>query len=150
MSITLRAATREDAATIAGFNSAMALETEAKTLDRETITQGVLALLEDEHKGRYWVAESGDALAGQLMLTYEWSDWRNGVIWWIQSVYVHPDFRRQGVFRQLFEHVKRLAEADPAACGIRLYVEKDNRRAQATYAALGMNSDKYLVMEAVP
>ncbi|MEO1248012.1 MAG: GNAT family N-acetyltransferase [Pseudomonadota bacterium] len=150
MSITLRAATREDAATIAGFNSAMALETEARTLDRETIAQGVLALLTDERKGRYWVAESGDTLAGQLMLTYEWSDWRNGVIWWIQSVYVHPDFRRQGVFRQLFEHVKRLAEADPAACGIRLYVEKDNRRAQATYAALGMNSDKYLVMEAVP
>ncbi len=149
MAITLRAARREDADTIAGFNVAMALETEDKALDTDITTRGVNALLSDPSKGCYWVAEVDGRIVGQLMITYEWSDWRNGVVWWIQSVYIPPDFRRQGVFRQLYEHVRKQVEDDPDACGIRLYVEKDNRRAQATYEALGMSGNKYLVMEEI-
>jgi len=149
MAITLRAARPEDANTIARFNVAMALETEDKALDPEVTTRGVTALLSDPGKGCYWVAEVDGRIVGQLMITYEWSDWRNGVVWWIQSVYIHADHRRHGVFRQLYEHVRRQVEEDPEACGIRLYVEKDNRRAQATYEALGMSGDKYLVMEEI-
>jgi len=147
MATTLRAARPEDADTIAGFNVAMALETEDKALDPNVTTRGVNALLSDPGKGCYWVAEIDGRIVGQLMITYEWSDWRNGVVWWIQSVYIPPEFRRQGVFRQLYEHVRKQVQNDPEACGIRLYVEKDNHRAQATYESLGMSGDKYLVME---
>ena len=149
MAITLRSARPEDADTIAGFNVAMALETEGKALDPQITAHGVNALLSDPGKGCYWVAEADGRVVGQLMITYEWSDWRNGVVWWIQSVYIHADHRRQGVFRRLYEHVRQQVEDDPEACGIRLYVEKDNRRAQATYEALGMSGDKYLVMEEI-
>ena len=95
-------------------------------------------MLEDASKGRYWVAVADDRIVGQLMVTYEWSDWRNGNIWWIQSVYVHPDWRRRGVFRALYRNVESLAAATPGVIGLRLYVETGNTRAQQTYAALGM------------
>lgn len=149
MPITLREATPDDTETIAGFNSAMARETEDKVLDTERLNAGVAALLEDERKGRYWVAESDGRVIGQIMVTYEWSDWRNATIWWIQSVYVHPEHRRRGVFSALYRHVEDIARRSDSACGLRLYVETGNRRAQETYTSLGMSKDSYLVMESM-
>src|SRR5262245_37483641 len=102
---TVRSARPEDAAVIAEYNRLLALETEHKVLDPSVLAAGVQALLEDPHKGRYFVAEDAGQPIGQLMLTYEWSDWRNGWIWWIQSVYVRGDYRRRGIFRALYEHV---------------------------------------------
>ncbi len=149
MQITVREATLEDAGIIARYNSDMATETEGKTLDPDRIGPGVAALLADASKGRYWVAEEEGQIVGQLMVTYEWSDWRNGNIWWIQSVYVHPKWRRSGAFRALYRHVESLAAAAPGVIGLRLYVEAGNTRAQQTYAALGMSKPNYLVMEAM-
>jgi ribosomal protein S18 acetylase RimI-like enzyme len=147
--ISVREAVPADAATIAAFNAAMARETEDKSLDPGLVGPGVAALLEDASKGRYWVAESNGEVVGQLMVTYEWSDWRNGNIWWIQSVYVHPDWRRRGVFSTLYRHVESIVAADPAAIGLRLYVEQQNTRAQQTYRALGMIAPGYVVMESI-
>ena len=145
----IRDAVPGDAGAIAAHNAAMAEETEGRTLDPDLIGSGVTGLLEDPAKGRYWVAESEGRVIGQLMVTYEWSDWRNGTIWWIQSVYVAPDRRRGGVFSALYRHVESLAGATPQVVGLRLYVEENNTRAQRTYAALGMVKPSYLVMEAM-
>jgi ribosomal protein S18 acetylase RimI-like enzyme len=150
MPLTVRSATPADAAVIADYNYRLAEESEAKTLDRPTLSAGVVAVLADPAKGRYFVAEDAGAVVGQLMLTLEWSDWRNGWIWWVQSVYVRPESRRLGAFRALYEHVVRAARADPTVVGIRLYVERDNERAQRTYESLGMERTTYLVMERVP
>ncbi|MBT8105756.1 MAG: GNAT family N-acetyltransferase [Woeseiaceae bacterium] len=147
--ISVREAAPADAPIIAAFNAAIATETENKTLDPGVVQPGVIALLEDTAKGRYWVAESAGEVVGQLMVTYEWSDWRNGTIWWIQSVYVHPDWRRRGIFSELYRHVESNASADPAVVGLRLYVEKHNTRAQQTYQALGMVTPGYVVMESI-
>ena len=149
MELTVRDARPEDAATLVAYNSAMAEETEGKALDPDRIGPGVANVLADRSRGRYWVAESGGTIVGQIMVTYEWSDWRNGNLWWIQSVYVHPDWRRRGVFSALYRHVESLAAAEPDAIGLRLYVEQDNKRAQRTYAALGMVKPHYLVMESL-
>lgn len=147
MAIRIRDAQPGDEALIADFNSRMALETEGRELEAERIGHGVGALLTDPAKGRYWLAIVDDVVVGQLMITYEWSDWRNGMLWWIQSVYIHPDFRRQGVFSSLYNYVKSLANADDEVCGIRLYVEDSNTRAQETYLALGMRKPGYQVLE---
>lgn len=147
MEISIRKATREDVPTIACFNAAMAEETEGKHLPRSVTEPGVAALFDDPSRGHYWLAESKGRVVGQLMITYEWSDWRNGNVWWIQSVYVPREDRRQGVYSLLYAHVRDLAIEDPEVCGLRLYVEKDNHRAQATYEALGMTRDTYVVME---
>ena len=147
MGISIRNAAMTDAAIIASNNSLMAEETEGRTLDPDIIGPGVAALLADPGKGRYWVAEAAGQIVGQLMVTYEWSDWRNGTLWWIQSVYIAPDFRRQGVFSALYHHVESLAAAEPEVCGLRLYVEDNNHRAQRTYEALGMVKPGYVVME---
>ena len=149
MGISIRNAAMTDAAIIASNNSLMAEETEGRTLDPDIIGPGVTALLADPGKGRYWVAEAGGKIVGQLMVTYEWSDWRNGTLWWIQSVYIAPDFRRQGVFSALYHHVESLAAAEPDVCGMRLYVEDNNHRAQRTYEALGMVKPSYVVMESM-
>ena len=149
MELTVRDARPEDAAVLVAYNSAMAEETEGKSLDPARIGPGVANLLADSRRGRYWVAESDGAVVGQIMVTYEWSDWRNGNRWWIQSVYVHPDWRRKGVFSALYQHVESLASADPDVIGLRLYVEENNTRAQRTYEALGMVKPRYLVMEAL-
>jgi len=125
----------------------MALETEGKVLDAATIRAGIAAGLADPGKARYLVAEQDGRAVGTLMLTTEWSDWRNGWWWWIQSVYVAPDARRHGVFRALYAHVESEARATPGVCGLRLYVENDNARAQATYQSLGMNDARYRVFE---
>jgi GNAT superfamily N-acetyltransferase len=147
MSISIRAARNEDAGFLATGNVAMAWESEHKQLDPATVRLGVRAVLDDSARGRYFVAERDGRSVGQLMITYEWSDWRNGNFWWIQSVYVLPEARRLGVFRSLFAHLEQLAKADATVCGIRLYVERENERAQATYRHCGLEDAGYVVME---
>lgn len=149
MAIQIRDATPADQPIIVEFNSRLAEETEGKALDRDLIGPGVTALLADPSKGRYWLATVDDEIVGQLMVTYEWSDWRNGMLWWIQSVYVTKDCRRKGVFSIMYRHVQSLVQADSEACGIRLYVEKSNRRAQDTYRNHGMTDPGYQVMESI-
>jgi GNAT superfamily N-acetyltransferase len=144
---TIRDARPADAATIVAFNVKMAMETEGRSLEPELINPGVAAVLGDPGKGRYWVAEMDGEVVGQLMVTYEWSDWRNGVFWWIQSVFIRDDRRRKGIFSALHRHVESLARSAGDVCGIRLYVERENRRARKTYEALGMASPGYQVME---
>ena len=143
----IRDARPSDAATIARFNVKMAMETEGRSLEPELINPGVAAVLGDPNRGRYWVAEMDGEVVGQLMVTYEWSDWRNGVFWWIQSVFIRQDCRRKGIFSALHRHVETLARSAGEVCGVRLYVERKNRRAQKTYEALGMTSPGYQVME---
>lgn len=148
MKIQVRLATPHDWATIVDFNCRLAEESEGKTLDRTHVEPGVQALLADPRKGRYFVAyDDSGRLVGQLMHTYEWSDWRNGDIWWLQSVYVHPDFRRAGVFRAMFTHLLQQAENDPGVVGLRLYVEEQNKKAHATYRNFGLEPGGYFVME---
>jgi ribosomal protein S18 acetylase RimI-like enzyme len=142
----IRLATPADAESLIEFNAAMALETEGKELLTGVIGAGVRSLLGNPAAGFYLLAEQ-DSAVGSLMITKEWSDWRNGTFWWIQSVYVRPEFRRQGVYKNLYRHVQELAANDPKVCGFRLYVERENSRAQATYSALGMKQTHYLVFE---
>jgi len=145
--LTIRQAELHDADAIARFNSAMALETEGKVLLPERVNPGVLRLLNDPSLGFYVVAEQAGEVVGCLMITNEWSDWRNGLFWWIQSVYIVPAARRQGVYRALYDHVRDMARANPGICGFRLYVEKENAAAQRTYGSLGMAPTDYLVYE---
>jgi ribosomal protein S18 acetylase RimI-like enzyme len=147
MNLLVRPAEPRDAEAIAAGNIAMALEAEHKHLDPSTAQRGVRAVFNEPRHGRYFVAEIDGKVVGQAMYTYEWSDWRNGVFWWFQSVYVVPEARRQGVFKALYRHIESLAKADPNVCGLRLYVERDNRRAQRTYERCGMRDAEYLVME---
>ena len=143
----IRRAVLDDWPTIAEYNSQLALETEDKRLDRPTLEAGVRAVLSDDSKGRYFVCVAGEQIVGQLMHTFEWSDWRNGMIWWLQSVFVHPEHRRQGIFRSLYNHLAQLASHEPTVVGLRLYVEVHNHRAQQTYGQLGMIDPGYQVME---
>lgn len=145
--IRVRSARPDDEATIVEWNCLLARETEAKELDRARIVPGVRAVLADARKGRYFIAEIGGAPAGQLMHTYEWSDWRNGQIWWLQSVYVPAQHRKGGVFRALYDHLVAAAEADPEVVALRLYAETHNEAALATYRRLGMKDAGYLVLE---
>ncbi len=150
MVLTVRTATPADAVVVIEFNRLLALESEGKTLDPQLLTTGVKAALEDPHKGLYFLAEVDRSSQGQLAVTYEWSDWRNGWFWWIQSVYVRPQWRRRGVFRALFEHVRQAAEQDPTVIGLRLYVEGANQPAQRTYLAMGLDWTTYRLMEKYP
>jgi GNAT superfamily N-acetyltransferase len=143
----IRKARVTDAAVIADFNSQLAWETEKLKLDSETIQRGVRAVLRDAAKGIYFVSEHEGAVVGQMLITYEWSDWRNGNFWWIQSVYVAAEFRQNGVFRSLFTQIQKLAKSRRDVCGLRLYVEKNNRRAQRAYERLGMKHTHYEVYE---
>ena len=149
-SIRIRAARLQDVDIIASFSAAMALETEGRRLDLDRLKSGTLALFNAPTYGGFQVAEPLDApgsIIAQLMITYEWSDWRNGVFWWIQSVYVDPAWRRQGVFRRMHDEVASRAKADPNVCGIRLYVEEDNRTAATVYRRLGLTRSAYRVYE---
>jgi ribosomal protein S18 acetylase RimI-like enzyme len=143
----IRRATLSDASTIAGFNARLAWETEHRRLDSARVRRGVATLLKDPAKGTYFVAEEKGAIIGQLLITPEWSDWRNGNFWWIQSVYVAPEFRRRGVFCALFTHVQKLANSRRDVCGLRLYVETANHRAQRTYQRLAMRAAPYKIFE---
>jgi GNAT superfamily N-acetyltransferase len=145
--IVLRKGEARDADTIAAFNSAMALATEGKALIPEVILAGVRRLIANPALGFYVVAERDERVIACLMVTQEWSDWRNGLFWWIQSVYVEEPYRRRGVYRAMYEHVRALAAAEPNVCGFRLYVERENAVAQATYAALGMRPTDYDIYE---
>ncbi len=145
--ITVRPATVSDHETIVAFNLAMAWETEQKTLDRDTLLNGVQRALRDPNRSLYFVALINGEIIGQTMFTTEWSDWRNGDFWWIQSVYVDPAFRGRGVFRALYEHIRALAKNRSDVCGIRLYVIKQNHRAIETYQRLGMTLTDYLLCQ---
>ena len=142
----IQRATDGDLETIVDFNARLAEEIEGLLLDRATLRNGVQGVLSRAARGSYYVACDG-GIVGQMMHTCEWSDWRNGDIWWIQSVYVHPDYRRRGVCRALYAHLRGLAASDPGVVGLRLYVERENATAQATYARLGMQGAGYLVMQ---
>jgi GNAT superfamily N-acetyltransferase len=150
--LTVRFARQEDVPTIVAFSAAMALETEGRHLDRARLREGTIALLEVPARGFFMVAEVADVeqvqLAGQLMITYEWSDWRNAAFWWIQSVYVDPKWRRRGVFTRMHQAVMQEARARADVCGVRLYVDKDNPIAHATYARLGLLRSAYQIYEA--
>ncbi|MGL4462992.1 MAG: GNAT family N-acetyltransferase [Planctomycetia bacterium] len=145
--LVVRPAVAADAAVIVAYNAALALESEAKHLHEPTLAAGVAAVLNDPSLGRYFVADRDGAVVGQLMLTHEWSDWRNGMIWWIQSVYVAPTDRGKGVYNRLHDHVRRLADATPSVIGLRLYVELRNTKAQRTYFRQGMTQSGYVVLE---
>lgn len=149
MTIRIRDATPADVSTIADYNNRLAEETEARSLDPDLIGPGVAAFLADSSKGRYWLAVVDDRIIGQIAVTYEWSDWRNGMMCWIQSVYVHADYRRQGVYSSLYRHVESQARSDSEVIGIRLYVERGNERAQTTYAGLGMKMTDYRIMQSI-
>lgn len=143
----VRAAQPGDAKAIVEFQLRMARETEDLELDPGTVTRGVAAVFADPGKGAYWVAERAGEVVGGLLTTFEWSDWRNGVILWIQSVYVVPEERGRGVYRALYEHLRRRVEADSDLKGIRLYVEKRNEAAQKVYERLGMTREHYEMFE---
>lgn len=125
----------------------MAQETEDFALDRAICTRGVAAVFADPSHGRYFVADDGAQLVASLMITLEWSDWRNGTVWWIQSVYVRPEYRRKGIYAGLYQHVKEIAERDANVRGIRLYVDRRNTSAQEVYRRMGMNGEHYQVFE---
>lgn len=144
---TVRRGEASDADAIVAFNAAMARETEGRELDEQRLARGVRRVIEDARHGFYLVAtDEGGRMVGQLMITHEWSDWRDSVFWWIQSVYVHPDHRRQGVYRALHALAEKLARK-AGACGLRLYVERENVAAQATYRRLGMARTRYEMFE---
>ncbi len=145
--IQVRLAQRQDADILAKANMAMAWETERRRLDPDTISQGVRAVFDDAQRGFYVVAMKDEQIAGSLMVTFEWSDWRSGLIWWIQSVYVQPPFRRHGVFRSLYQFVEASAAQRSDVCGLRLYVEQSNHIARQVYADAGMQETSYRIYE---
>ncbi|MBI3602857.1 MAG: GNAT family N-acetyltransferase [Nitrospirae bacterium] len=151
----VRSAGLGDVDVLVGFSAAMAKETEGRALDRERLRQGTLAVLESPTRGFYLVAElpgvssggSSSRVVGQLLVTYEWSDWRNATFWWIQSVYVHEAWRRRGIYRRMHEAVIEQAKARKDVCGVRLYVEQENKTAQTVYQRVGLMPSAYRVFE---
>ncbi len=135
-----------DAEKIISFQKSMAMETEDMSLDTDTVNHGVHAVFADPHKGKYYVAEYKGEVMGSLLITYEWSDWRNSFVWWLQSVYILPEHRRKGIFKEMYLHVKETALQNNVS-GLRLYVEQENVNAQKTYEAMGMKSDHYRMYE---
>lgn len=145
--LTIRPADVGDLDIVVAFNAALAKDTEGQIFEDATLRAGVRTALENPDLCHYFVAEREGQVVGQCMVTFEWTDWRNGLLWWFQSVYVHPDHRRSGVFRALYDHVVSAAKSDPTVRGMRLYVEKENASAMRTYEALGMNPSGHLVYE---
>lgn len=143
----IRPAVPADAVTIARFQEQMAKETEGITLDAEVVGKGVNSIFEDSSRGIYYVLEVEGRIIASLLITYEWSEWRNGQVWWIQSVYVEKDFRGQGIFKRLYAYIQSLAASDDNIRGIRLYVDNTNTAAQKVYQSIGMNGDHYKVYE---
>lgn len=143
----VRAASTDDLKSLVQFNMAMAEETEQRHLHEPTIAAGVERVLNDAELGFYLVACVADTVAGGLLVTREWSDWRNGTFWWIQSVYVSPEYREQGIFRALYSEVRKRAQQTADVCGLRLYVEKQNMAAQSVYQSMGMSPTPYQVFE---
>ncbi|MBN1816359.1 MAG: GNAT family N-acetyltransferase [Sedimentisphaerales bacterium] len=145
--VTIRTAIPADADAIAAFNIAMAKETENKDLESAVIREGVNNLFSNSRYGFYVAAETNHTVIGCLLITYEWSDWRNGVFWWVQSLYVLPQYRRHGVFRKMYTWIREQAQNSTGVCGLRLYVEKDNTTAQKAYQTLGLERTTYGVFE---
>jgi ribosomal protein S18 acetylase RimI-like enzyme len=145
--ILVRTGKDKDIETITEFNMAMAWETEQKKLSLPVVAKGVQKVLENPQHGFYLVAEVANEVLGSLMVTFEWSDWRCALFWWIQSVYVKPEFRKQGIFKHLYEYLKDKASQEPNVCGFRLYVEQSNSIAQSTYGKVGMKETPYRVYE---
>jgi len=143
----IRKGMREDITLIAQYNVAMAHETENLTIELALLKKGVEAVINDDSHGYYLLAETEKVVVGCMMITYEWSDWRSGQFWWIQSVYVHPAHRRKGIFKALYEKVKTLAEKENTCVGLRLYVESENTQAKKTYEKLGMKKTHYHLYE---
>lgn len=143
----IREAAMSDLEIIVKFNYNLAKETEDKELDLDILEKGVKAMLNDSTKGQYYVYVNENKVVGQIMHTYEWSDWRNGMFLWVQSVYVDADYRRKGIFKNLYEHIKKICDKDDGIAGIRLYVEKENKNAKATYKSLGMYECNYHMYE---
>lgn len=143
----IREANTNDAATISGFQIAMAKETEEFDLDNKIVLEGVRAAITDANKGSYLITEFKGKIVASLMLTLEWSDWRNSTIIWIQSVYVLPEFRGQGIYKKMYNHVQNIVLSDEKYIGIKLYVDKHNINAQKVYTALGMNDEHYTTFE---
>ncbi len=145
--IWIRKADRKDREILVRFQQHLARETEGKTLEKEVVLNGVDAIFDSAYKGFYLVAEVEETVVGSLLITYEWSDWRNAEFWWIQSVYVDAKLRRNGVYKALYNHVHSIANSDPNICGIRLYVETKNSIAQMVYTDLGMSKSHYDLFE---
>lgn len=143
----IRKALNKDIDVIARYNYNLAYETENKILDMNILTKGVEAIIKDENKGIYHVCEINGEVVGQIMYTFEWSDWRNGAFLWIQSVYVNKEFRGMGVFKALYKFIRDIADNDNNICGIRLYVEKENTIAKKTYKNIGMKECNYYIYE---
>jgi GNAT superfamily N-acetyltransferase len=150
MPIAIRRGMASDIPTIVDFNGRLALESEGKKLDPAELTAGVKAAMDDPSKGPYYLAAEGETILGQMQITFEWSDWRNGWIWWIQGVYVRAEARRRGVFRALYERVFEEARRAGNVIGLRLYVDHANLAAQATYRQMGMAPSNYLLFERYP
>ena len=147
MDIHIRPGLLFDIQIIADYQIAMALETENLKLDPETVFLGVSAVMDDHSKGKYWLAEVGGQVVGCLLTVPEWSDWRNGTVLWIHSVFVHADFRQHGVYKKLYGHLKTMVESSGDLRGLRLYVDKTNAKAQKVYEALGMSGEHYHLFE---
>lgn len=147
MEILIRSAHIREAHIIADFQQKMAWETEAFHLDEKTVVNGVKAVFENSDLGKYYVAEVEGQIIASLLTTFEWSDWRNAKVWWIQSVYVTSEYRRKGVFTKFYLYIKKLVENDPNVGGLRLYVDKTNTPAQRTYENVGMNGEHYQLFE---
>jgi len=147
MKILIRKAIEEDLPTIVDFQMAMALETENLKLEESIVKKGVSAAFHDSAKGQYFVTEIDNEIAASLMITFEWSDWRNGMVYWIQSVYVEKKFRRMGIYSKMYTHIQEIVKNDENIRGIRLYVDKTNTRAQMTYKKTGMNGEHYQLFE---
>ena len=145
--IMIRRATPADIPVLVDFQTRLAMESENVTLDKTILARGMQAMFNDPSKGEYFIAEIKGEAVGCHMITYEWSDWRNGVVYWLQSVYVKESFRKAGVLRQMFEALRQRINADDSIKGLRLYVDNTNARAQKVYEAMGMNGNHYSVYE---
>ncbi len=145
--LTIRKAERTDIHVLVEMQQQLASETEHVYLPPDVATQGMTALFDDPSKGEYHVAIKGKEIVGCFLITYEWSDWRNGMVWWLQSVYVQEVYRQSGAFKQMFQHVMSMIDADPGVIGLRLYVDKSNARAMKVYESLGMDGSHYTVYE---
>lgn len=143
----IRRANKSDSECIVEFQLAMALETEQLQLHEPTVVKGVAAVFEDSSKGIYYVAETEGKVVGSLLTTFEWSDWRNGTVLWIQSVYVRPEFRKKSIFSRLYKHIQELVASNPDLRGIRLYADKTNTTAHGVYEHLGMTAEHYQMFE---
>lgn len=145
--ITIREAQQKDLSTLVDFQQRLADESEGVKLDQAVLTKGLQAMFDDPSKGIYYVAEDGNEIIGCHLITYEWSDWRNGLVWWLQSVYVAESHRQKGIFKLMYDNVIRMIKADPNLLGLRLYCDKTNVRAIKVYEAMGMDGSHYTVFE---